>query len=64
MSVHGHGVTDVKLGYIPFPPFINEPPFIWKNLKPSLLLKFLGGPLQKEGGQTINDEGQTSNSGI
>ena len=49
MSVHGHGATDVKLGYLPFPPFINEPPFTWKNFKPPPLLKFLGGPLQGRG---------------
>ena len=49
MSVHGHGETSVKLGYIPFAPFINEPQLIWKNFKLPPLLKFLGGPIQREG---------------
>ena len=49
MSVHGHGVISVKLGYIPSAPFINKPQFIWKNLKLPPLLKFLGGPIQSEG---------------
>ena len=56
MSVHGHGVTDVKLVYMLFIPFINELLFIWKNFELRSLLKFLGG------GQTINDEDK--NSGI
>ena len=49
MSVHGHGITSVKLGYIPSALFINEPQFTWKNLKLPPLLKFLGGPIQREG---------------
>ena len=49
MPVHGHGVISVKLGYIPSAPFINEPQFKWKNLNFPPLLKFLGGPIQREG---------------
>ena len=48
MSVHGHGETSVKLGYIPSTPFITEPQFIWKDLKLPPLFKFLVGPIQRE----------------
>ena len=67
MSVHGHGVTGVKLGYIPSTPFINlsgKITFFWKNFKLPPLLKFLGGPLQRKGGQTTNDEDKNSKSVI
>ena len=64
MSINGHCVTGVKLGYIPSTPFINEPPFTWQNFKLPSLSKFLEGPLQREGGQTINDEDKNSKSVI